>query len=83
MLKIRDDINLEELEKFGFEYHENKRNPSNSLYEWNNKMIEIKGSSEQIYIRAFDKREIVVNSDCGIAMEKLYDLIKANLVVKE
>ena len=83
MLKIRDDVDLKELEKFGFEYHENKRNPSNSLYEWNDKMIEIKGSNEQIYIRTFDRRELVVNSDCGIAMGKLYDLIKANLVVKE
>nr|DAI65613.1 MAG TPA: hypothetical protein [Caudoviricetes sp.] len=83
MLKIRDDVDLKELEKFGFEYHENKRNPSNSLYEWNDKMIEIKGSNEQIYIRTFDRRELVVNSDCGIAMGKLYDLIKANLVIKE
>ena len=41
------------------------------------------GTKKQIYIRAFDKREIVVNSDCGIAMEKLYDLIKADLVIKE
>lgn len=46
-------------------------------------MLQVKGSNEQIYIRAFDRRELVVNSDCGIAMEKLYDLIKANLVVKE
>ena len=83
MLKIRDDVDLKELEKFGFEYHENKRNPSNSLYEWNDKMIEIKGSNEQIYIRTFDRRELVVNSDCGIEMGKLYDLIKANLVIKE
>ena len=82
MLKIRDDVDLKELEKFGFEYKENKKLPCNSIYEWNN-MIQVKGSNEQIYIRAFDKRELVVNSDCGMAMEKLYDLIKANLVVKE
>lgn len=46
-------------------------------------MIEVKEDREQIYIRAFDKREVVVNSYCGIAIDKLYDLIKANLVVKE
>jgi len=46
-------------------------------------MIQVESSNEQIYIRAFDRRELVVNSDCGIAMEKLYDLIKADLVVKE
>ena len=82
MLKIRDDVNLKELEKFGFEYRENKKLPYNSIYEWND-MILVKGSNEQIYIRTFNRRELVVNSDCGIAMEKLYDLIKANLVVKE
>lgn len=82
MLKIRDDVNLEELEKFGFRYRENKKLPYNSVYEWNN-MIQVESSNEQIYIRAFDRRELVVNSDCGIAMEKLYDLIKADLVVKE
>lgn len=56
--------------------------PYNSVYEWND-MLQVKGSNEQIYIRAFDRRELVVNSDCGIAMEKLYDLIQANLIVKE
>jgi hypothetical protein len=70
------------LKNIGFEYRENKKLPYNSVYEWND-MLQVKGSNEQIYIRAFDRREIVVNSDCGIAMEKLYDLIKADLVVKE
>ena len=70
------------MKNIGFEYRENKKLPYNSVYEWND-MLQVKGSNEQIYIRAFDRREIVVNSDCGIAMEKLYDLIKADLVVKE
>lgn len=82
MLKIREDIDLKELEKFDFKYRENKRLPYNSVYEWND-MLQVKSNNEQIYIRAFDKRELVINSDCGLAMEKLYDLIKANLVVKE
>lgn len=46
-------------------------------------MIEVKEDREQIYIRTFDKREVVVNSYCGIAIDKLYDLIKEGLVVKE
>lgn len=50
-------------------------------------MIKIKDKdskeNEQIYIRAFMDKEVVVNSDCGIAMDKLYDLIKADMVVKE
>ena len=82
MLKIRDDIDLKELEKFGFKYEENKRLPNNSIFNWND-MLEVQGSKEQIYIRVFDKRRITVYSTCGIAIDKLYDLIKANLVIKE
>lgn len=81
MLKIKDSVDLKELEKFGFEYKENKRLPHNSTFDWND-MLEVKGNKEQIYIRAFDKREITVYSACGIAIDKLYDLIKADLVEK-
>lgn len=70
------------MKSIGLEYRENKKMPYNSVYEWND-MLQVKGSNEQIYIRSFDRKELVVNSDCGIAMEKLYDLIKADLVVKE
>jgi hypothetical protein len=66
------DLSIEKIKKLSY----------NSVYEWND-MLQVKGSNEQIYIRAFDRRELVVNSDCGIAIEKLYDLIKADLVVKE
>ena len=81
MLKIKDDVDLKELEKFGFKYKENKRLPYNSTFDWND-MLEVKGNKEQIYIRAFDKREITVYSTCGIAIDKLFDLIKADLVEK-
>lgn len=77
----KEYINLKELEKFGFKYKENKQLPHNSIFEWND-MLEIKGNKEQIYIRAFDKREITIYSTCGIAIDKLYDLIKADLVEK-
>ena len=77
----RRKVNLKELEKFGFEYKENKRIPQNSIWNWEN-CIEVKGNKEQIYIRAFDKRGITVFSDCGKAIDKLYDLITAGYVEK-
>lgn len=82
MLRIKDNVDLKELKEFDFSYKENKRLPLNSVWEWNN-MLEIKGNSdEQIYIKALDTREITVISTCGIALNKLYDLIQAGLVEK-
>ena len=81
MLKIKNEVDLKELEKFGFKYIYNKRLSYNSIYNWND-MIEIQGKGDQIYIRAFDRREINIHSSCGIAIEKLYDLIQAGLVEK-
>lgn len=81
MLKIKDNVDLKELEKFEFKYKENKRLPCNSTFDWND-MLEVKGAKEQIYVKAFDKREITVYSTCGIALDKLYDLIQAGLVEK-
>lgn len=81
MLKIKDNVDLKELKKFGFEYKENKKLPHNSTFDWNN-MLEVKGCEEQIYIKVFDKRRITIYSTCGIAIDKLYDLIKADLVEK-
>ena len=81
MLRIKKGVDLKELEKFGFEYKENKRLPLNSV--WNYKdYLEVKGNKEQIYIRTFNKREIIVFSDCGKAIDKLYDLITAGYVEK-
>lgn len=80
-LRIKDNIDLKQLENFEFKYKENKRLPYNSTFEWND-MLEIKGNKEQVYIRAFDERIITINSTCGIALDKLYDLIKADLVEK-
>lgn len=88
MLRIREynkitgkKIELEELEKFGFEYKENKRLPLNSVWNYED-YLEVKGNKEQIYIRAFDNREITVFSDYGKAIDKLYDLITAGYVEK-
>lgn len=88
MLRIREynkitgkKIDLKELEKFGFEYKENKRLPLNSVWNYED-YLEVKGNKEQIYIRAFDNREITVFSDYGKTIDKLYDLITAGYVEK-
>lgn len=74
-------VDLKELESFGFEYKENKRIPQNSIWNYED-YLEVKGNKEQIYIRAFDNREITVFSSCGKAIDKLYDLIVAGYVEK-
>lgn len=74
-------VDLKELESFGFEYKENKRIPQNSIWNYED-YLEVKGNKEQIYIRAFDNREITVFSSCGKAIDKLYDLIQAGYVEK-
>lgn len=83
MLKIKDNVNLKELEKFGLEF-----------YEW-----EEDGLKYQSYMLDDDSTQIVVldeieNLPRGIitnpeeyaisydALDKLYDLIKADLVEK-
>ena len=78
MLKIREDEDLKELEKFGFKYH---------------KMVyvkEIKRSNETIkeekiiYVEE-ENREISIHKglfNVDEELDTIYDLIKANLVVK-
>lgn len=83
MLKIKDNVDLKELEKFGFEYEE-------PVYQ---KKIS-KTGKEFIYcdIYAESSREIDIyigddiddnpRDDCPINVDVLYDLIKADLVEK-
>lgn len=84
MLRIKNDVDMNILkEKFGFEYKENSVLPHNSCFVWQD-YIEVQGSanSTQLLIRAFDKREIWTHSNCGIVLDKLYDLIQAGIVEK-
>lgn len=80
MLKIKDDIDLKELEKYGF-----KKEPTKSYY--------YKEISEQIYIEVqifkndtyIQHKEININTEHGSFfnnLDLLYDLIKADLVEK-
>ena len=78
MLKIRDDVNLKELEKFGFEKSDIGLNEPYEIY---TKYIKLYFSIE---IRP-DGRIVANNDDTNVILkeEYIYDLIKANLVVKE
>lgn len=78
MYKIRDDVELKELEKFGFE---KKDIGLNEPYEIYTKYIKPYFSIE---IRP-DGRIFANNDDINVILkeEYIYDLIKANLVVKE
>ena len=68
MLKIRDDIPLEELEKYGFRYY-------NSDCKLKRRWI-----SENGRLNIFEDDKTIVNIDGDDA---LYDLIQAGIVVKE
>ena len=77
MLKIRDDVNLEELKQYGFKYFDNS-----GQYKFTERNID---GATYIYINVWN-RKIVYRQEKesdNMCLEKLYDLIKADLVVKE
>lgn len=82
MLKIRDDVDLEELEKFGFKHGTREK------FEYKTKQH---GLESKIYIDLLpcnnNNNEIHIQNEShsipGKIVDKLYDLIKADLVVKE
>ncbi len=80
MLKIKDNVDLKELEKYGF-----RKEPTKSYY--------YKEIAEQIYIEVqifsndlyIKPREINIDAEHGSlfnSLDLLYDLIKADLVEK-
>ena len=86
MLKIRDDVDLKELEMFGF-----KKENSNTYILLSKKSIM---PSEERHIKRKIAMKISIKSrklficknitcDYDNKIETLYDLIKVNLVVKE
>ena len=80
MLKIKDDVNLKELEKFGFEFSED-----DNFYFYYEFTEPDCNSELRIYIDK-DTREISTGFDMYVSPykihNKIYDLIKANLVEK-
>ena len=76
MLKIKDNVDLKELEKFGFEYKEYSLKSSNyKFYDFtpNNSIsvIQIEITSRLIYLNDNNKYD---------GLSKIYDLIQAGLV---
>lgn len=74
MLKIKDDVDLKELEKFGFIYFNDVRNYRYGCLEYQKDYL-------QIFIN--NARVIIVSNEKNIIdLDILYDLITADLVVK-
>ena len=79
MLKIKDNVDLKELEKYGFKLKYNENNGKPFIYEkvflgWNRKSdITIYVEDKKINCYIEEEKEII---------ETLYDLIKADLVEK-
>ena len=72
MLKIKNNIDLKELEKFGFNIEENTADEWDQLYCFDSGLMFDKD----------DKEIIVPLFDEGSPLNTLYDLIKADLVEK-
>jgi len=73
MLKIKDNVDLKELEKYGF-IDEEKRHPMHCYYSNHNlgSKICVGKINKKIWIEYFADKELNI----------IYDLIKANLVEK-
>ena len=76
MWKIRDDVDLKELEKFGFRYIKNSNYPNLSNEEYYYDYV----GTIAIYENT---RTIIVRHTGTETMNTLYDLIQSNLVEKE
>ena len=82
MLKIKDNVNLKELEKYGFKKYKNayykcKRN--NYIKTFSNMCIEVDKETKWIISDNFDN---MFRIDEIKYQDTLYDLIKADLVEK-
>lgn len=82
MLKIRDGVDLKELEKYGF------YKPKKGIYKSYVLMTNEVGNCSHLSICKYDnKQKMIKLIQCGYdykrGLDTLYDLIKANLVVKE
>ena len=73
MLRIKSDVDLKELEKFGFK----KENFQYVINTCKNKMTELDG-----YAVDLDTRQIINYAVSNVTLNTLYDLITAGLVEK-
>ena len=72
MLKIKDNVDLKELEKFGFNFEENTEDEFDQIYCFDSNLMFDK-DSKNIILSVFNYEK---------ALSTLYDLIKADLVEK-
>ena len=72
MLKIKDNVDLKELEKFGFDLELNIADDYDQIYCFDSRLMFDK----------IDKNIIIPMYNEGTALDTLYDLIKADLVEK-
>jgi len=73
MLKIKSNVDLKELEKYGFKYFENGNYKVYEIDNWNSWLcVEIKNRILQIGVQDYN----------DIEEDIIYDLIKADLVEK-
>lgn len=93
MLKIRDDVNLKELEKFGFkriinDTYSKRMNNSDDRYETSILVNPLNKETEN-HVVYYINNDVKVGNieenyiDLTGELDTLYDLIKADLVIKE
>jgi len=73
MLKIREDVDLKELEEFGFK--EKNTSYCKEYKKWYEGQIYVEKSDKQLHCYTED--------DDSIILDTVYDLIKADMVVKD
>lgn len=81
MLKIKDNVDLKELEKYGFEY---KKSKTNIIY-YNLGKDELGSNNRIVVIKKDRDMEVDISTDLkgySEELEVLYDLIQAGLVEK-
>lgn len=82
MLKIKDDVDLKELEKFGFEYNENEKEYHKKISD--SEIIEIQkwGHEQKNQIHLFIDDEYYNCWTNDNSFDLIFDLIQAGLVEK-
>lgn len=80
MLKIKDNVNLKELEKFGFKYIEDLL--TKKSYYFKKTYLENADDDRICYHIEVNTRKIIISRLDGNLDNTLYDLIKADLIEK-
>lgn len=93
MLKIRDDVDLKELEKFGFKHiindtYSKRMNNSDERYETSILVNPLNKETKNHLVYYINNDEEIGNIeedyiDLTGELDTVYDLIQANLIVKE